>query len=597
MFRLTLSAFVIVTLTLTGCSEAPSNHGDPSQKVYRHSLNGSPTSLDPVQSATVYSNHVVINAYDTLYAYQYLARPYQIKPNLAAAMPEVSPDGLTYVIRIKPGVEFIDDPSFPDGKGRELVAADFVYSIKRHFDPKNRSQGAWLWHNRIVGMEAWKQAGSDYSEEVEGLQALDKYTIQIKLNEPYPQLPHTLAQGFAAIVPKEAVDHYGREFSVRPVGSGPFRVVSFDTAKVVFEKNPKYREEPISLADEGFDPALHAGLGLETTGGKIPPLVDRLEIHFIKESSARWNSFTKGNEIQFSGVPKEQVDRILRQKRPDMQLKPEYADRYNMINLIESGFVHTDFNMRDPEIGYNEDRERNEMNRALRCAMRYAYDWDDRNRTMYNDIGVIFPGIIPPVTPEYDTGMSRSSLEHNPDKGRQLLEEAGWTPEALPVIDYGGVASVQQRQFFEQFRGWMSKIGYPRDKIVYKSFATFGDYNRAVKQAAIKVIGMGWGLDYPDAQNTLQLFYGPHGSPGSNNSNYDNPDYNKLYEQTAVMQPSEERTRLYRKMNQMVIDDCVTISGISRDQIMLWHKDVITYPDQQMVGGFHLKYVDVTGKN
>jgi ABC-type transport system substrate-binding protein len=253
--------------------------------------------------------------------------------------------------------------------------------------------------------------------------------------------------------------------------------------------------------------------------------------------------------------------------------------------------------MRDPEIGYNEDRERNEMNRALRCAMRYAYDWDDRNRTMYNDIGVIFPGIIPPVTPEYDTGMSRSSLEHNPDKGRQLLEEAGWTPEALPVIDYGGVASVQQRQFFEQFRGWMSKIGYPRDKIVYKSFATFGDYNRAVKQAAIKVIGMGWGLDYPDAQNTLQLFYGPHGSPGSNNSNYDNPDYNKLYEQTAVMQPSEERTRLYRKMNQMVIDDCVTISGISRDQIMLWHKDVITYPDQQMVGGFHLKYVDVIGKN
>lgn len=588
-----LFATVIVALLLTSCGEAPDNGAESGLKTYRHSLNGSPTSLDPVQSATVYSNHVVINTYDTLYSYKYLARPYAIKPNLAAAMPEISDDGLSYTIRIKQGVEFIDDPAFPDGKGRELVAKDFIYSIKRHFDPKNRSQGSWLWHDRIVGLDEWKEAGSDYSQEIEGLKAVDKFTIQITLKEPYPQLPHTLTQGFSAIVPREAVEHYGREFSIHPVGSGPFRLISFDTAKVVFEKNKKYRKEPISLAGEGYDKSLHGGLGLEVIEGKNPPLMDRIELHFIKESSARWNSFTKGNEIQFSGVPKEQVDQVLAQKRPKMKLKPEYAGKYNMINIIESGFVHSDFNMRDPEIGYNDDPQRNEMNHALRCAMRFAYNWDDRNRTMYNDIGVIFPGIIPPVTPEYDPDMSRASLEHNPDKGRQLLEQAGWTPETLPEIDYGGVASVQQRQFYEQFRGWMSKIGYPKNKIIYNSFATFGDFNKAVKQAKIKIIGMGWGLDYPDAQNTLQLFYGPHAAPGSNSSNYDNPEYNSLYEQTAVMQPSEERTGLYRKMNQMVIDDCVTISGISRDQIMLWHKNVITYPDQQIVGGFHFKYVDI----
>jgi len=593
--RLT-TAFILLTALLGGCGQAPESSIAPGQsglKVYKHSLNGAPTSLDPVQSATMYSNHVVINAYDTLYAYKYLARPYEIKPNLATGMPEVSDDGLTYTIRIKPGVEYIDDPAFPDGKGREVVAEDVVYSLKRHFDPANRSQGNWLWQGKIVGMDEWKDAGADYNQPVEGLQAIDRYTVRFQLTEPYPQLVHTLAQGFAAITPREAVEHYGRELAVKPVGSGPFRVLSFDTTKVVFERNPKYRQEPIDLAAEGYDEVEHGRFGIKAIEGKIPPLVDRFELHFINESSARWNSFTKGNEIQFTGVPKEQVDLVLAQKNPTKQLKPEYAEKYHFNDVIESGFVHTDFNMRDPEIGYNDDPERNAKNKALRCAIRHAFDWDERNETMYNGIGVVFPGIIVPVVPEYDPELSRASLEHNPEKGRQLLADAGWTPETLPELDYGGVASVQQRQFYEQFRGWMSRIGYPKEKIVYNSFATFGDFNKAVKQAKIKIIGMGWGLDYPDAQNTLQLFYGPNGSPGSNNSNYDNPEFNRLYEQTSVMQPSEERTRLYRQMNQMVIDDCVTISGLSRDLIFLWHKDVIAYPDRQIVGGFHYKFVDV----
>jgi ABC-type oligopeptide transport system substrate-binding subunit len=107
------------------------------------------------------------------------------------------------------------------------------------------------------------------------------------------------------------------------------------------------------------------------------------------------------------------------------------------------------------------------------------------------------------------------------------------------------------------------------------------------------IVGMGWGLDYPDAENTLQLFYGPNGSPGSNASNFNDPEYNRLYEKSAVMQPSPERTRIYRRMNRIVLDACVTISGLSRKNIFLWHKDVISFPDQSIVGGFHLKFVDV----
>ena len=114
-------------------------------KVFKFSEDEIPTTFDTVQAGTTYSNTIVTAVYDTLYEYKYLKRPFELKPDLAVGMPTVSEDGLTYTIKIKPNVHFIDDPAFKKGKGREVLASDFVYSIKRHFDPANRSQGAWVW--------------------------------------------------------------------------------------------------------------------------------------------------------------------------------------------------------------------------------------------------------------------------------------------------------------------------------------------------------------------------------------------------------------------------------------------------------------------
>src|SRR6185295_9968419 len=110
-----------------------------------------------------------------------------------------------------------DDPAFPGGKGRELTAHDVVFSLERHFDPANHSEGVWLWRDRIVGLDAWGAAGADYAADVPGLRALDDYTLRIELTRPYPQLPFTFTQGFAAVVPHEAIEHYGPEIGVHPV--------------------------------------------------------------------------------------------------------------------------------------------------------------------------------------------------------------------------------------------------------------------------------------------------------------------------------------------------------------------------------------------
>jgi oligopeptide transport system substrate-binding protein len=551
-------------------------------------MDGAPGNLDPARAATIYANFLAVNLYDTLYRYKYLARPYELEPNLAENLPQVSADGLTYTIRIKPGVYFIDDPVFPEGQGRPVSAGDFVYSIKRQFDPETRAQGAWLWQNRIVGLDEWKENGSDYHQEVAGLRALDDRTIQIQLISPYPQLLHTLTQGFSAIVPREAVEFYGKELAVHPVGSGPYRLSSFDSARAVMKRNTGFRQEPFSLENEGFNPALQSTYGLEHLEGLSPPFMDRIEVEFIAEDAARWNAFIAG-ELDFVKTPVSQLDQVLESRDPPM-LKPALAEDFHLQAGLESGFVRTDFNMDDQRIGYHPDPEKNARNKALRCAIIKAFDWKKRNEIFYYGIGQVFPGVIPPVAPEFDPDQDKTAISRDLDAARNLLRSNGWNAGNLPDLEIGFTSGVTERQMFEQFRSFMADSGYPRDKIHPLTFATYGDYAQAYLNRKVMLMTIGWTMDYPDAENTIQLFYGPNASPGSNSANYNNEEFNRLYQTSSTMQASPARTSIYRKMNRILIEDCVTISGISRKLILLWRRDLAMLPDRSFLGGHFFRF-------
>ena len=577
---------------LAACGQAPDSDGVISQrKIYTHAMDGAPGSLDPAQAASIYANFIVVNLYDTLYRYKYLARPYQLQPNLAAAMPEVSADGLTLTIRIKRGVFFIDDPAFEGAAGREVKARDFVYSIKRHFDPETRAQGAWLWQGRIEGLDRWKTEGSDYDEEVEGLRALDDYTIQITLTRPFPQFVHTLTQGYAAVVPREAVEQYGQMLASHAVGSGPFKLVSRDGVRAVLVRNPDFRQEPFDLDAEGYDPAAGSHPDMLQLQGRSPPFLDQLEFEFVTEGAARWNAFASG-DVHFIKVPVSQFDSILSRREPPT-LKAEYAARYAFEASPEAGLIYTNFNMADENLGYNPDPERNARNHALRCAMVKAFDWKKNNEIFFYDIGRVFPGVIPPAVPEYDPQGDTSYITHDLDGARRLLRENGWDADSLPVLDYGFPNGVTERQSFEQFRNFMMTAGYPADKIRPMIFATYGDYQRAYSQGKVSLINSSWTMDYPDAENLMQLYYGPNAAPGSNSASYDNPAYNHLYEISSTMSESPERTRIYREMNQMLMDDCVGITGISRTLLFLWDRKFTMKPDRSFLGGYFLRFVDL----
>ena len=466
-----------------------------------------------------------------------------------------------------------------------------MYSIKRHFDPETRAQGAWLWQKKIVGLDQWKADGSDYDEEVSGLRASDDFTIQISLTRPFPQLVHTLTQGYAAIVAREAVEKYGQALASHPVGSGPFQLDYRDSIRAVLTSNPDFRKEPFSLVGEGYNPAIQGNLGLESLQSRIPPFVDQLEIEFITEDAARWNAFS-ASEIHFIKVPVSQFDTVLGQRTP-LELSEQFDGAYHFQASPEAGYIYTNFNMADERIGYHSDPVQNQRNLALRCAMVKAFDWQKRNEIFFYGIGRVFPGIIPDAVPEYDAEGDQSYVQHDLQAAIDLLQQNDWNSENLPVLEYGFPNSVTERQIFEQFRNFMMQMGYPAEKIRPLIFATYGDYQRAYSQGKVTLINTSWTMDYPDAENNMQLFYGPNAAPGSNSASYSNPDYDRLYESSAAMNESPQRTEIYRQMNQMMMDDCASISGISRTLLFLWDKKVIMQPDRSFLGGYFMRYVDL----
>ena len=137
----------------------------------------------------------------------------------------------------------------------------------------------------------------------------------------------------------------------------------------------------------------------------------------------------------------------------------------------------------------------------------------------------------------------------------------------------------------------MVDIGYPSDRIRPVAFASYGDFARAYLNREIMLITTSWTMDYPDAENTVQLFFGPNSAPGSNAANYDNKEFNRLYRASSTMEPSPMRTALYRNMNRLVLEDCATISGLSRTLILLWNRKIAMLPDRSFVGGFFFRFV------
>ena len=513
--------------------------------------------MDPINANDRYSVDEISRVYEGLLEYHYLKRPYTLVPNLAESMPKASPDGKTYTFRILKGVYFHDDKVFPGGKGRELVASDFVYSLKRLADPKLQSNGWWPFDGKIVGLNEWRDKYSsrnqvNYDEEVEGLKALDKYTLQFKLAKPYPQFLYALAMPFSFVVAREAVEGYGENFLNHPVGTGPFVLPQFTQSnKIIYTKNPKFRKKLFpSAASQDI-----AEQGFLKDAGRPLPLVDRVVVYIIKESQTRWLNFLKG-KVDFIGIPKDNFESAI---TPDRKLTEDLKTKG--IELLMTPSLNTSY------FAFNHDLELFQ-NVDLRRAMLLAYNAEESNRLFYNNTAILAQSVVPPNIAGYDENYKNPYRGVDLNRAKALLEKAGYPGgKGLPTITLDCFNSPIARQQGEFFKRQMVHLGIDI-KVQTNPWPILQDKIKKRKVMAYKI---SWSADYPDAENFLQLLYGPNRSPGANGSGYNNPKFNELFKKAAIMAPGPARARLYKKLNTFIAEQVPWIFGVHPRAFTLKH--------------------------
>lgn len=510
--------------------------------------------FDPIHTSDMYSGNEAGKVYEGLFEFHPLKRPYELMPNLAESMPTVSNDGLTYTFKIKKGVLFHDSPAFKDGIGRELKADDVLYSFKRLADPKLQAKGWWLFDEKIVGLNEWRdkyasQDKANYEEVIEGLKKVDDYTIQIKLKRPYPQFLYALAMPYTFIVAKEAVEHYGKEFINYPVGTGPFVLQKFDQSnQIVYHRNPKFREKFFPAEGEEGDDKL----GLLADAGKKIPLVDKIVVHILVESQPKWLSFMKAKSDLI-----EVKDTHIDQAISGRELRPEHRSKgIRLFMNPQLDITFFAFNHDDPIF----------KNKKLRQAMNMAYNRAEANKLFYENTAVEAQSVIPPGLSGYRKEFKNPFVKYDVEGAKKLLAEAGY-PEGkgLPEITVQTRNETVARQQIELFAKSMEKIGIK----VKVGMNTWPELINKVTKRQHQMYTMAWGADYPDAENFLGLMYCPNAAPGSNGSNYCNPEIDKLFQTATVMQEGPERAALYEKMNEILAIESPWIWGFHRTRIYL----------------------------
>ena len=533
------------------CATVAHAQPDPG-KVLRVSFPIAETGFDPQAAGDAYSNYVNRAIFDPLYKYEYLARPYKVVPNTAAAMPEISADGLTWTMRVRPGIYFADDPAFK-GKRRELTAADYVYAIKRILDPRMRSNALTIVQGRFVGADevvakARETNQFDYEAPIEGLQVIDRYTLRFKLNFPDYELLANLTSTNTAAVAREAIEAY-RDASgwtmANPVGTGPYKLKDWRRGqRIVLEPNPGFRDERFPDAAEPADRARFAKLK-----GRKLPLIGQIEISIIEESNPRLLAFANGS-LDFLAVPVDLVPNVL---EPDNTLKPDLAKKgVALFRDVQPAISYLYFNMEDPVVGgYAPEKV------ALRRAISMAYNFDDDIRVLRQGQGMVATQVIPPGMSGYDATLDVHT-RYDVAAARALLDKFGYkdrdgdgmreAPDGRPLtIVMASTPVAQDRQGDELWQRGMNAIGVRVEFLKQK----WPDLLKMARLAQLQAWRLG-------NINTTAEGFGFYGLLYSKNAGFSNlarfslPEYDRVYEKARSLPDSPERTRELRRMSELV---------------------------------------------
>jgi ABC-type transport system substrate-binding protein len=522
-------------------------------KTLRVALSIAETTFDPAFASDAASDEIISNVFDSMLDYDYLARPVTLVPRALEALPVVEDAGKTYLCKVRKGIYFAPDPAFK-GARRELTAADFAYGMKRILDPAVKSPWAWLLEGKIAGSsEARARAAEtgrfDYDAPLAGLEVVDRYTLRIRLNAPDLRFPYVLAVPNVAAQAREVVDAYGLDIGAHPVGTGPYVLGEYRrSARIVLVASPTFREWRYEAAGPVPESSKAVAAALK---GRLLPLAGRVEINVIEEGQARWLAFMN-REIDFLDIlPAEFTEQALDARG---KLLPALASRgivHDVLLRPNTWWVY--FNMEDPVVGgYAPEKI------ALRRAIGMGYDNAEAIRVLLKGRATPALGPVPPDIAGFDATLKTDAQLYDPAMARALLDRFGYKdrdgdgyrelPDGRPLaVERWSTPNSASRQADELWKKNMDAIGI---RIVIKKDRV-PELRKMAREGRIPMRGDGWNADYPDAENFMQLLYGPSGP--ENNARFNLPQFNTLYERARTLPDSPERTRLFSRMTELVI--------------------------------------------
>jgi ABC-type transport system substrate-binding protein len=542
-----LAASAAAAPALGPAAQEAAKSGASLPKVLRYAFLIAETGMDPVQIVDLYSRILTAHIFEGLYDYDHLARPYLIRPATAVALPEISEDFRTWTVRIKPGIFFHDDPVFK-GKPRELVAQDYVYAFKRFFDPRWKSPAyATLHELQMLGMAPLRDAvlkdkkAFAYDTDVEGLRALDHYTIRFRFERPQPRFIQTLATGdLYGAVAREVVEAYGDDIMAHPVGTGPFRLVDWRrSSKIIFERNANFRDVRYDFqpnADDAEGQAL-----LAKFKGRRLPLVDRVEVSIIDEAQPRWLSFLQKAQDLLWLLPNDFVNIAL----PNNKVAPNLARQgLRAFRMLASDNTQTVFNMDSPIVGgYTPEKI------ALRRALELASNTGQEIRLERKGQAVPAQSPLMPNTMGYDPKYMKEA--YDPARARALLDTYGYVdrdgdgwrdnPDGSPLTV---VVSTQPDQASRRL-----------DELQRKDYTAIGirtEFQQAkwpenlknVRAGNFMVWRVGQSAAAPDGQPAFDKGASIHFG-GQNLARFRNKAFDEMYARIQVLPDGPEREQLF----------------------------------------------------
>ena len=578
----------LVTAALAALCLLPAAHAaaDPN-KVLRVSSTDI-ASLDPQQGTDLASTRVASAIFEALYQFDYLAEPARVIPNTTEALPVITNGGTTWTIKLRHGILFADAPPFK-GKPRELIAEDYVYSIKRSIDPNLLTGGDPALTDLIEGarpiVDAARKPGArfDYDARISGLRAIDRYTLQLRLTSVDYTLLERLAGLPAMAVAREVVEAAGDDIRSQPVGTGPYRLKEWKRAsRVVLEANPNYRGLRFPESKDTQHQAL-----VESMRGKNLPQIGRIEISIIEESQPTLLAFQQG-DLDYIQLGGNDVASVL----VGDKLKPELRNMgVTRMRYGAPSVTFTYFNMKDPTVGGYSNAQV-----ALRRAIAMGFNVDELIKVLFAGQALPANQLLPPGVDGHDRSLPPKSL-YDPEAARVLLDRFGFKerdaegyrkmPDGRPItLIRGTLPASWYREVDTLWKKNMDAIGI-RMQVEQKTFTELVNMSRAGK---LQMFNLGYRSLEPSGYQILQTLWGR--SPlDTNPSQFANPDFDAAYEQFLRTPSGPDRVALARKMSdvsQVYMPMLLHTFGIGNTLLYPWVQGY--WPSQF---GFAFKYLDL----